>query len=283
MADEEKLKKHLDAAWDWVESGLAEIGKARDLLNGNPSPKKIETFEIQGRDFIINGERKYLVGVSWRQFLQMVAGERPWENEAGFETPQEYINAIVDNGLNYVRHNICFNAELVKSHCEEMRENGVVVELTLHDEGKPLGNAHDVVAKTKHLPNVIYEGHNEFRGDGNIDDCNIAWWWSNFCLNNGLLSSGGAYGAGGQAWANKFWSGNPTNKIVTVHRDWDCDSIKRHESRMKPIVRNEFFNMTSEDTKARMLEDFDCGASGVNYYGDWFLVAGDVCRMKNGE
>lgn len=252
--DKEKIKYHAE-----------EIIK---LCNDPPPPngKEIKSLEIKGSDIYVNGKPFKGVGVSRREILLRAVGT--WHSL--YDKPLEwFMDLSVEYGLNFERIDSCNDYDLLYDYCEDRRKNGIVVEVTLMqnvddkpiDMGKPL----QVIDRLAPLPNVIFDPVNEFSTD---DPLNDAWWYCNYLMNKGLIAAAGNFGLGTERLSERFNPISSNNKIINVHRHWDKETIEEYRKlSSKPIIRDEFFRITTARMKQIAKESFDAGACMVNYYG----------------
>ena len=241
------------------------------LCNNNPSPppngKEITSLEIQGTHIIVNGKVWKGYGVSRREILLQAIGV--WHSL--YDKPLEwFMNLSVEYGLNFERIDACSDYNLLYDYCENRRKNGIVVEVTLMQnvEGKPvpMGEPKKVIEKLAPLVNVIFDPVNEFSTD---DPLNDAWWYCDHIMNEGLISAAGNFGNGTENLSQRFNPMKSNNQIINVHRHWDKATIENYRRvSSKPIIRDEFFMITTDRMKQIAEESFDAGACGVNYYGE---------------
>jgi len=158
-----------------------------------------------------------------------------------------------------------------------------VAEYTFNDGDRNLGDRKAVAKILRDRPNIIAEIWNEMYSDEAVKD---AIYWANYLKDEGLIVSGGAIGAGGEEFADKFFAKNPPVSIIQTHRHWpypgheDNDWILRftnpdhpeyieHDA-PKPVGRNEFFNIHEHDLETMKFifeKSLEHGAQLVNYYG----------------
>lgn len=219
--------------------------------------------EISGRDIYYNGNKLYLVGVSMREALHR---ETLQVSDGWYDKSLDwYENVLISSGINYVRHDISNDYDMLRRHVMKMRDHGIIVELTLTDGDRYLGDPYRAIEATKDLGNVIYEPVNEF--GSKQEDVQIARELTDYIVSQGLIASAGAWsGSSGRHLSDQFDPVNSKNQIITVHRNWDTASISRYLSANKPIIRNEYFRLPGSKMQQIMEESFSAGAAGVNYY-----------------
>lgn len=245
-----------------------------ELHNSSNSlpPRHHRSLQVRGRDLYYQGGKIYLVGVSRREALG-----RNWY---GFGL-KRYENEIIKYRLNYERIDVVRDYRKLRKHCQKMRNYGIIVELTLYDrdQGGFLADVNKVIEATGDLGNIIYEPVNELYSD---EDVKIAKKLTRYLVRKGFLVSAGAYGAGGEKWSEKFDPIKSQNQIISVHRHWDKESILKYLSAGKPVVRNEYFDrgdLGLAGTMRIMIESFEAGAAGVNYYGFRMNALKDLPRL----
>ncbi|MHA1613319.1 MAG: hypothetical protein ACTSYJ_00570 [Candidatus Thorarchaeota archaeon] len=265
------------------------IGAIREQINeSEPSKLKIQDDKLY---FLDGGKEQFLgVGVWRREALCLETGQ---EGYTWKRCDQNYSLSWAERefhkyGLNYLRTDICNNPSLVRSFCERMYNKNVVVELTLRDGVRDLGNIEATIEATKDLKNVIYECWNELYSE---DDVHKAVNLAHKLRNMGLIVSGGAIGAGGEKWAEYARERGLYDivSIIQVHRHWpmpgheDNDWILKYKHFGKPIGRNEFFDRRKlglKKTKFIFEKSIEHGASLVNYYGFRMPGFGSKCGVN---
>lgn len=263
--DTDKIKQHLNEI-------RVHADEAEKLLNGNPPPppppngKEIKSLEVQGSNILVNGKPFKGIGVSRREILLRAIGI--WHSL--YDKPLEwFMDLSVEYGLTFERIDACSNYDLLYDYCEDRRKNGIVVEVTLMQnvDGKPIdmGEPKKVIEKLAPLVNVIFDPVNEFSTD---DPLNDAWWHCNYLMNKGLIAAAGNFGTGTESLSKRFNPVSSNNQIINVHRHWDKATIEEYRRLSnKPIIRDEFFRITTTRMKQIAEESFDAGACMVNYYG----------------
>lgn len=251
--DKEKIKYHAE-----------EIIK---LCNGNPPPppngKEITSLEIQDNNILVNGVSWKGYGVSRREILHRAIGD--WHSLYN-KTLEWFMGLSIQYGLNFERIDSCRDYQLLYDYCEDRRKNGIVVEITLMDEDRNMGAPIRAIDELAPLPNVIFDPVNEFSTD---DPLNDAWWFCDHIMNEGLISAAGNFGNGTENLSQRFNPMKSNNQIINVHRHWDKATIENYRRvSSKPIIRDEFFMITTDRMKQIAEESFDAGACGVNYYGE---------------
>jgi len=252
------------------------IDAIREHVNEPEPPKlKIQDDKLY---FLDDGKEQFIgVGVWRREALCLETGQ---EGNTWQRCGQNYSLAWAEGefhkyGLNYLRTDICNIPSLVRSFCERMYEKNVIVELTLKDSVRNLGSIEETVQATKDLKNIIYECWNELYSE---DDVDRAISIAKNLRNQGLIVSGGAFGAGGEKYAEhaKRKGLYDVVSIIQVHRHWpypaheDNDTILDYKSYKKPIGRNEFFDRKKlglKKTRFIFEKSIEHGASLVCYYG----------------
>lgn len=234
--------------------------------------QSLAALEVKGRDLFYQGKKIYLIGVSRREALH-----RRWY-DFGLE---RYENEMIKYSLNYERIDAIRDYDKLRKHCQKMKDHGIIVELTLYDEGQGgyLADVDKVIEATADLGNIVYEPVNELYSD---KDVSIAKELTRYIVRKGLLVSAGAFGAGGEEWSEKFDPIHSENQIISVHRHWDKESITRYLSSGKLIFRNEYFDrgdLALSGTRRIMEESFEAGANGVNYYGFRMRALKDLPRL----
>lgn len=162
----------------------------------------------------------------------------------------------------------------------------------MKDGNRKLGSIEGTIEATKDLKNIIYECWNELYSEDDVDKATKI---AKDLREQGLIVSGGAFGAGGEKYAKyaKKKGLYDTVNIIQVHRHWpypaheDNDTILDYRSYKKPIGRNEFFDRRKlglRKTKFIFEKSIEHGASLVNYYG--FRMQGfgsDNCEDAEGN
>ena len=235
-----------------------------------------------------DGTERFLgVGVWRREALLLEIGQNgyTWDWCGDNYSLSWAENEFLKYGLNYLRTDICNNPKLIRNFCERMYKNEVVVELTLRDGDRNLGNIEAIIEATKDLDNIIYEVFNEMYSEEDVHEAiNLAYQ----LRNQGLIVSGGAIGAGGEQWADyaKERGLYDIVSIIQVHRHWpmpnheDNDWILKYTCFNKPIGRNEFFDRRKLGllkTKFIFEKSIEHGAQLVNYYGFRMPGFGSKC------
>lgn len=218
--------------------------------------------------------------MSRRSALQRTTGQ--WESwhecVQGKYSLEWYQDEIAKYGLNYVRHDVCNDLELMQAHLDWAVEKKIVVEWTLDGVGGN-NNIEAIVERFGHHPNIIMEVFNEMYSDA---DVSRALHWANYLHERGVICSGGAIGAGGEEFCFKFFNERPPVDIIQTHRHWPYPGHEEDDwiilftesedpyFNSKPAGRNEFF-----DIKEHGLEIMEFifkislkhGAQLINYYG----------------
>jgi len=245
--------------------------------------------------FLDNGKEQFLGIGAWRR--EALCLETGQEGYTWQRCGQNYSLTWAEGefhkyGLNYLRTDICNIPSLVRGFCKRMYEKNVVVELTLRDGVRDLGSIEETIEATKDLKNIIYECWNELYAE---DDVDRAISIAKNLRNQGLIVSGGAFGAGGEEYADyaKKKGLYDIVSIIQVHRHWpypaheDNDTILEYKNYKKPIGRNEFFDRKKlglRKTKFIFEKSIEHGASLVCYYG--FRMPGfgsDNCEDAEGN
>jgi len=262
-------------------------GAIREQVN-EPQPSKLKIQD--GKLYFLDGGKEQFLGVGvWRR--EALCLETGQEGYAWQRCGQNYSLTWAEGefhkyGLNYLRIDICNIPSLVRSFCERMYEENVVVELTLRDGIRDLGNIEETVQATKDLKNIIYECWNELYSE---DDVDRAISIAKNLRNQGLIVSGGAFGAGGEKYADyaKKKGLYDIVNIIQVHRHWpypaheDNDTILDYKDYNKPIGRNEFFDRKKlglRKTRFIFEKSIQHGASLVCYYGFRLKGFGGDCN-----
>jgi len=246
----------------------------REQIN-EPEPPELKIQD--GKLYFLDGGREQFLGVGvWRR--EALCLETGQEGYTWQRCGQNYSLAWAERefhkyDLNYLRTDICNIPNLVRGFCERMYEKNVVVELTLRDGVRDLGSIEETIQAT--VDRAISIAKN--------------------LRNQGLIVSGGAFGAGGEEYADyaKKKGLYDIVSIIQVHRHWpypaheDNDTILDYKDYKKPIGRNEFFDRRElglRKTKFIFEKSIDHGASLVCYYG--FRLKGfgsDNCEDAEGN
>jgi len=286
----DKRLKKIDQKADRIEQ-LADA--IREQINEPEPPElKIQDDKLY---FLDGGKEQFLgVGVWRREALCLETGQ---EGNIWQRCGQNYSLTWAEGefhkySLNYLRTDICNIPSLVRSFCERMYNKNVVVELTLRDGVRDLGNIEKIIEATKDLKNIIYECWNELYSE---DDVDRAISIAKNLREQGLIVSGGAFGAGGEKYADyaKKKGLYDIVSIIQVHRHWpypnheDNDTILDYKDYKKPIGRNEFFDrreLRLSGVKFIFEKSIEHGASLVCYYGFRTLGFGsDNCEDAEGN
>jgi len=229
--------------------------------------------------FLDGGKEQFLgVGVWRREALCLETGQ---EGYTWQRCGQNYSLTWAERefhkyDLNYLRTDICNIPSLVRGFCERMYEKNVIVELTLKDSVRDLGSIEATIEATKDLKNIIYECWNELYSEDDVDRAI-------------LIVSGGAFGAGGEKYADyaKKKGLYDIISIIQVHRHWpypaheDNDTILDYKNYKKPLGRNEFFDRKKlglKKTRFIFEKSIEHGASLVCYYGFRLKGFGGDCN-----
>jgi len=256
-------------------------------IHKKPSPAKL-TIKDDKLYFLDGGQQKFIgVGVWRREALLLEIGQNgyTWDWCGDNYSLSWAENEFLKYELNYLRTDICNDPRLVREFCERMYKNRVVVELTLRDGDRKLGDIDAVIEATKDLPNIIYEVFNEMYSKEDVHEAvNLA----RRLRRQGLIVSGGAIGAGGEKWAEYARERGLYDivSIIQVHRHWpipgheDNDWILKYKHFGKPIGRNEFFDRKKlglSKTQFIFEKSIEHGAQLVNYYGFRMPGFGSKC------
>jgi len=292
-----KNKPMTDKRLEKISQRAIRIEQLTDIIREQINELELPELRIQDdRLYFLDGGKEQFLGVGvWRR--EALCLETGQEGYTWQRCGQNYSLIWAERefhkyGLNYLRTDICNIPSLVRSFCERMYNKNIVVELTLRDGIRDLGSIEETIEATKDLKNVIYECWNELYSE---DDVDRAISIAKSLRNQGLIVSGGAFGAGGEKYAKyaKKKGLYDIISIIQVHRHWpypaheDNDTILDYKDYKKPIGRNEFFDRKKlglKKTKFIFEKSIEHGASLVCYYG--FRMPGfgsDDCEDAEGN
>lgn len=187
-----------------------------------------------------------------------------------------YMDEITAHPQNYVRHGTVNDLDLIREHCIELLSKEIIVELNIWNSQAQweMPDPLEVIDATIDLVNVFYDVNCEFTDD--FEDIAKARQLCNYIKEKGGISCAGAWGFSthGEAYSEEFDPVNSNNSVISVHRNWDKNSISNYTGEAKPVIRNEYFDYGAghagqigfEGFKRIMRESFEAGAQGVQYY-----------------
>jgi len=237
---------------------------------------KVKPSKLIIRDGILyfkNGGEEPLIGfgVSRREILHRAL--KLWFSLYG-KSLEWFEKLYPEYGLNFERIDAVSDYKFLKEHCERMYKYGVVVEVTLIDRikkkiRKDMGDPRLVIDALKDLPNVIFEPVNELYSE---EDVRLAQEWCSYIEKYGLISSAGAYGAGGEKWSKSFDPVKSSNKVITIHRYYGNsaevkNTIQPYKRAGKPMDWNESFRITAKKWGELVEVFYKEGVRLFNYYG----------------
>lgn len=237
-----------------------------------PKPKSPKLAIHDGRICYRNGGNTPITLLGVSRWEALMREKKLWHNW-GNKDLAWYEEQLIKSGINYVRHGIVPDLDLVRSHCQRMGEAGIIVELTIYNsqvDYNLMGNPRKAVDATIDLPNVFYDVHNEFLN--NERDVQIAKDLIEYIRNKGGICSAGAWsGKKGKHLSGAFHSYKPPNQIESHHREWTITSFQQTLKYGKPVVMNEYFafkqNLSLKQTKQIMKNAVEAGFQAVQYYG----------------
>lgn len=219
------------------------------------------------------GDVDKFCGASDRLALLKKTGEHgfdPWPPDYQFE---DYEQDLIDSGINYVRHIGSMDYPFLKKHCQDMKDNNIVVEIEVYDPALldfPFVEI-DKMGELAELGNVLFDVGNEFLNyepaiDIVIDIC------KNLKKQGCLVGAGAWSGEKGKGYSGIFHDEYSGHDYETHHRHWVESHWKKTLEFGKPVMWNEFFNLTNmtlADVELLIRQAFKAGCQGVQYYC-WF-------------
>jgi hypothetical protein len=239
----------------------------------DPPPPEEKRLSVSGNKLLYGGKPIKLCGVSRIEALWRTTGEHGSPGWGGYSLPW-YEQQLINSGVNYVRHLGTIDSIFLKDHCQRMRDAGIIVEVIAYRAHKAsegvLVNLNDMGDIAK-LGNAFFDGNNEFLdAPENVDKAIEV---AETLKSSGCIVSGGAWsGCEGLPQSNDFLTKRDYFiDILSHHRDWDAESFKDDIEHGKPVVWSEYFahkgNLSLQQVKDLMDLAFECGFSGVCYYG----------------
>lgn len=133
-----------------------------------------------------------------------------------------------------------------------------------------LGNAKETIEQTKDFGDIlIYDPVNELYSE---DGVAIARDLCDYIADRGLISSAGAYGAGGEDWAEDFDPVGSSNKSISIHRYYGsraevARTVDLYRDSGKSMSWDESFRIRAIEWTERCGWFRDEGVFCSNYYG----------------
>lgn len=256
-----------------------------------PPPPIDKKLSVSDGKIYYGDEPITLIGVSRWEALWREYGEHGW-HDWGEYSLEWYEKQLIDSGINYVRHGGIQNFDYLYSHCERMRDAGIIVEVTVYRVGEPDGILVDLdrMGELAELGNVFFDVCNEFIGNDNTEIQTVIDIANNLKSQGCIVSAGAWSGDDGKAMSDLFYTRYSGHDIATHHREWAADSFNETLARGKPSLFNEFFAMREQlglqDVQDLMNLVLTEGFSGVTYYGVRFAIPGitnlDPWQPQNG-
>lgn len=218
-----------------------------------------------------------LSGVSQREAFWRSTGEyNPFGGWQDYSLEMYEVD-IEESGINYVRHMGVQDTQFMVDFCTRMKAIDVIVEVEVYDayDGS-YGVLVDIneMWKLDDIGNVIFDCGNEFL---NYEPAiGIVIGLAEQLVEMGCLVSAGAWsGPEGQGYSEIFHDLYFGHQIETHHRHWVVPHWESTIAYGKPVLFNEFFTFGAhdkdlEDCKAIMLQAFDTGCTGVQFYNFWW-------------
>lgn len=263
---------HAKTVFKWSDAQINEVWKALGWGIPYPSPPSQPKLSVSGGVLYCGNKKFKGAGASSRLALLDKTGEHgfgPWPPDYQFE---DYIQDIKDSGINYVRHIGSMDFDFLKAHCQEMKDNNIVVEVEVYDPALLDFPFVDIsrMGELSELGNVLINPGNEFRDDAS--QVNIVLDICEDLTNQGCIVGSGAWSDPGEPLSELFFSSNPKISYSTHHRHWVEAHWKKTIAYGFPTMANEIFNLTGmslTDVSLLMSQAFQAGCQGVQYYC-WF-------------